>query len=57
MNDLTKEEKEFIYYQLSARKLFFEEDMVDAASNKNINRITECNNALTTIRVIQNKLF
>jgi hypothetical protein len=50
---LSKQERLFIYYQLLARKNHFEEDMVSAASNKNLNRISECTHAIEEINKIQ----
>lgn len=40
--EFTEEQKELIYNQLSARKLYFEEDMMDWAKQKNTKEVKRC---------------
>lgn len=54
---LSKSERDMIYYQLSARKYWFEEDMHNASLKKNTERVLECVKAINTIQEIQNKML
>lgn len=54
---LSEEERDMIYYQLSARKSYFEEAMHEASLQKNTVRVIECVKAIETIQGIQDKMI
>lgn len=54
---LTKEEIRLIYYQLVARKLDFEEEMKNAGSKGDTNRLLEIAEFIKSINIIMEKLL
>lgn len=57
MIPFTKEEREFIYIQLLARKQYFMDDMKEALNNDNLKRTDECRSALNKFDNINSKLL
>jgi hypothetical protein len=54
---LSKEDRNLIYFQLMARKKWFEEDMLQASNNKDIDRVLECSKVIEMIQTITNKML
>ena len=54
---LTKEERDIIYFQLSARKDYFEEDMMNWAKKGDTSEVKRCFNAMQKIEDVMNKII
>ena len=53
----SKEERDFIYYQLLSRLDFFEKEIIEAANRKDLNKVIECSKAIEMIQQINKKLL
>ena len=53
----TKDEIDLLYYQLLARKEFFEEDMMHWASKKDVKEVQRCAKAIERIESMNRKLL
>lgn len=54
---LNKEELDLLYTQLSARKQYFEEDMLFWAEKKDVKEVERCSKAITRIQDLMTKLL
>lgn len=54
---LTKEERDIIYFQLSARKEYFEEEMMKWAEKREMQEVKRCINAVEKIGGIMYKIL
>lgn len=55
--ELTKEEIDLAYYQLLARKDYFEEQMVEHAQSRDLKEVKRCYNAVESLQSLMNKLL
>ena len=54
---LTEQEAEFMYYQLSGRKQYFEEDMVYWGSKGKTKEVLRCSNAINKLDNLMSKIL
>ncbi|UNH58472.1 hypothetical protein OEJ84_22860 (plasmid) [Bacillus subtilis] len=54
---LTKEESDLLYYQLLARKEYFEEDMVFWAKRKDVKEVERCSKVIDHINDLLVKIL
>lgn len=57
MINFTHDEREFIYYQLLARKQYFMDDMKKALNNDDLKRVDQCRATLNKFDSIYSKLL
>lgn len=55
--NLTKEEKEFVYFQLLARKQYFEQEMKEYAEQNNPPEMLRCAQAIEKLNQVMKKLL
>jgi hypothetical protein len=54
---LPKEDMDFLYLQLTARKMYFEDDMIRWADEKDLSEIRRCMGAIDKIQEIQRRIL
>jgi hypothetical protein len=55
--DFSKDELDLMYWQLTARKQQFEEDMMFWAEKKDVNEVKRCSNAISKIESLIAKII